>query len=166
MNQKIKRQMLLLIPIVLFIVDRVTKLWAHEWLAEKSLLLTEKHGGFGFVFYKNTGIAFGLPLEGWLLAVVLVVVFVFLLYELYKNIWREKNWLIAFCILLIMLGALGNIIDRLMYGYVVDFINVFWWPAFNVADCMIVVGVVLWVLALWKNERKTTRNYTRNDAKS
>ncbi len=55
--------------------------------------------------------------------------------------WKEHA---AFA--LIVAGALGNVVDRLAHGHVVDFIHVHWWPVFNVADVLVVAGVVLMVL--------------------
>jgi signal peptidase II len=54
-------------------------------------------------------------------------------------------------------GAVGNIADRFHYGYVVDFIDLRWWPVFNVADSCITIGVALLILATFSRERKLVR---------
>ncbi len=54
-------------------------------------------------------------------------------------------------------GAIGNILDRFHYGYVVDFIDLRWWPVFNAADSCITVGVVLLLLASLQRDRATAR---------
>ncbi len=60
---------------------------------------------------------------------------------------------------LVIGGALGNVIDRIRFGYVVDFIDVYWkdshWPAFNIADSSIFVGAVVLLIWGWKHERRT-----------
>ena len=47
---------------------------------------------------------------------------------------------------LIILGALSNLLDRLIFGYVIDYINIFIWPVFNLADAMIVVGIIFYII--------------------
>ncbi len=54
-------------------------------------------------------------------------------------------------------GAIGNIADRVHYGYVVDFIDLRWWPVFNVADSCITIGVALLILATFSRERALAR---------
>ena len=52
-------------------------------------------------------------------------------------------------------GAIGNIVDRFHYGFVVDFIDFRWWPVFNVADSCITLGVVALILTTFRRERRT-----------
>lgn len=65
----------------------------------------------------------------------------------------RKQWLLALSLSLILAGALGNLIDRLVLGHVIDFIDVHWkdvhFPAFNVADSAITVGAILLLLDTW-----------------
>lgn len=60
----------------------------------------------------------------------------------------RQNLAVQISIGLIVGGALGNLIDRILLGYVIDFIQVGWWPVFNVADSAISVGAILLVLTL------------------
>jgi signal peptidase II len=75
-------------------------------------------------------------------------------------IWRlnARQRLSAVSLSLIVGGAIGNIIDRLLLGHVVDFIDLYYgdwhWPAFNVADSAIVIGVVLMLLEMVREERR------------
>ena len=142
---------LFIIPFILFVIDWLLKFLAKNSLANNDLLLFKEHGGLGFSFVKNTGVAFGLQITGWWLAIVLLVVFIFLIYELY-NYWKKQDWHVVIAILLIATGAIGNVIDRLVYGYVIDFIQIFWWPAFNLADVIIIVGVFLWLMLLLRKK--------------
>lgn len=88
---------------------------------------------------RNTGAAFGL-FRNQTLAFILISVFAIALaaYYLAK---KKTGYYLPFA--LILGGAVGNLIDRLRFGYVVDFIDLHWWPVFNVADSCITVGAVL-----------------------
>lgn len=110
-------------------------------------------GFFDFSLVYNTGAAFGLLNEGggWqngFFIVVAVAVSVFILVSLYRLNKSELQTAMAFA--LILGGALGNIIDRIRHGYVIDFIHWFYgdwhWPTFNVADAAITIGAILLVL--------------------
>lgn len=88
----------------------------------------------------NPGAAFGLfPDQGSLFAVIAVIVVIAIL--LYYRYLPSHNWLIRLSLGLQLGGALGNLADRLQYGYVVDFIDFKIWPVFNLADMAIVSGV-------------------------
>ena len=70
----------------------------------------------------------------------------------------KKNILIVIGLLLILGGAIGNLYDRVSYGYVIDFIylhfNEFYWPAFNVADSAISLGVLMFLYGSFKSYKK------------
>lgn len=118
--------------------------------------------GFNFTLVHNTGAAFSLLHDagGWqrvlfiLLALIISVVLAIWLVRLP----RDQRWL-PVALALILGGALGNLWDRALLGYVVDFIDWYWrdhhWPAFNVADSAISVGaVMLAVDAFWLESRR------------
>ncbi len=97
---------------------------------------------FSFVYVENYGAAFGM-LEGKnILFVVLTLLIVSLMtYFLFLRKWKID--LVNVCVASIVLGAIGNLIDRLRFGYVVDFIYVHFFPAiFNVADIFITCGSI------------------------
>lgn len=124
-------------------MDQITKHLAMQKLSvvgEFSLI----PGLFEAKFYQNNGIAFGIPLSGVWLIIFLSAVFVTLLVLFWKYL-RQDNFVSVFALALVLGGALGNIIDRLRFGYVVDFIS--WWnmSVFNLADVAIVFGVLLLV---------------------
>lgn len=152
MTNKTTTTYLVLTAVLLFIIDRILKGWALRSLPSEGYLLFEGLGGFGFKFYANTGIAFSLPVGGWILGIILVAIFIFLLVELYRSYKQKASTVIYLAIALIMLGALSNVVDRLTHGYVIDFINIFLWPAFNIADVMIVAGVLMWVFVVWRKK--------------
>ena len=105
-----------------------------------------------FILTWNRGVSFGLGNNGgnWnvlLFTAIAVCEVAWLLFMIAKS---ESKWLIA-ALGLIVGGAVGNVIDRLRFGAVVDFVYVHigafdWWPAFNIADAAICVGAGLWLL--------------------
>ncbi|MDD5410256.1 MAG: signal peptidase II [Methylobacter sp.] len=107
---------------------------------------------FNLTYVHNTGAAFSFLSEagGWQrwffagLALVISVAIAFWLTRLKKH-----ETLLAVALALVLGGAVGNLIDRLVYGYVIDFLDVYYqdwhWPAFNIADSAITLGVVLMV---------------------
>jgi signal peptidase II len=105
---------------------------------------------FSFTFVKNTGVAFGLfPQLGGLFTILSALVVTGIV-VVHRIIAESDLWVYG-GLGLVTGGALGNLIDRLARGYVVDFIDVnFWplreWPVFNLADSAIVVGVAVLLL--------------------
>jgi signal peptidase II len=97
----------------------------------------------------NTGAAFSIFSDGhdwqrYMLLVSTIVIIIFLIYYLHRHI--KNNWLQELSIYLIISGAIGNLIDRIRLGMVVDFIDFhigdFHWPAFNIADSAISIGAM------------------------
>ena len=120
-------------------------------------------GFLGFTYVRNTGAAWS-SFEGmiWLFALVFLVLTVAIIWEFSKNrmgFTTLERW----CIVAIYGGGLGNMIDRLRLGYVVDMIETEFmnFPVFNVADCFITCGCILLLVHLflfnkefWKEEKK------------
>ena len=100
-----------------------------------------------FQFKANENIAFGLPISSLVFIVFVILIFGLLSYLLYQTYIR-KEWLQHSLILFILAGAIGNIIDRLRFGYVIDFINIPFWSVFNLADIYIVIAVFIWLIYL------------------
>lgn len=137
----------LVIAVFVIAVDQATKLAAVAALWDPPRIV-EVFGFFNLVPVENRGVSFGLlqgsgDLGRWLIAALSIVISIAL------GIWlrRQVLRLPAVGIALIIGGALGNLIDRLRQGWVIDFIDLHagtWhWPAFNIADAGITVGVVL-----------------------
>lgn len=147
------------VAVVVFIVDHIAKYWAVTVLQYRPPIEVVP-GVFYFGYGENTGIAFGLFQNhgGWLNFVV-PAAFVCLIYLIYSQFADQKMdaWHRLIFGLLIG-GALGNIVDRMVNGYVVDFIDVFigtyHWPTFNIADSALSVGMVLMIgkLFIWAPE--------------
>lgn len=141
----------LLLTLAAIVLDQVTKLWA---LAD--LTLYRPHQVlpfFNFTLAYNQGAAFSfLAAEGgwqrWFLALLAVVVSIVILVWLLRL--KPGETLQAAGLSLVLGGAIGNLIDRLAYGYVVDFLDFHWqfnhFPAFNLADSAITLGAILLIL--------------------
>ena len=106
---------------------------------------------FRFTHTTNTGAAFGIfPNGGGVFALIAVVVVVVIVVY-YRNL-PSGNWFVRVALGLQLAGALGNLVDRLRFGYVTDFVDIGFWPVFNVADSSIVVGVALLAYHLWRED--------------
>ena len=109
---------------------------------------------------RNTGAAFGLlaghrrALGSYILIVFSLIAIVFVIHLLRRLSDADTGLILSFTF--ILAGALGNLVDRLFYGEVIDFLDVYWngyhWPAFNVADSFITVGAVLCLYCLMRTK--------------
>ena len=126
-------------------------------------MITVIENFFTITYLRNKGAAFGiLANSSWrlpffiLVSLIAVVVILVVIAKL-----RDDQRLAAFSLSLIFAGALGNLIDRVRLGEVIDFIYVHWyehyWPAFNVADSAICVGVFLLALDMFREEQRVKR---------
>jgi len=130
------------------LIDQITKIWAVERLSGGRVI--EVVGSLQFSLSYNSGMAFGRGQGlGPIIGVVALVVVVYLLIGL-RNTGSRLG---AISVGLVMGGAAGNVVDRLfrdngwLRGSVVDFIDLQWWPVFNIADIGVTVGGVLLVLS-------------------
>jgi signal peptidase II len=138
------------ISLIVLLLDQLTKLTILKLFHYgESLAVT---GFFNLVLVYNKGAAFSfLAAEsGWqrhLFTVIGLAAAVYIVYLLRKH---AGQGLFCCALALILGGAIGNVIDRILYGHVIDFLDVFvgnWhWPAFNIADSAICIGAVLFVL--------------------
>lgn len=135
---------------ILFVVDRLAKIW---FLKNPGAGWDFIKGWLGFSLARNQGIAFGIPFHPVLLLVVLAAALFFLIWA-WLRACRQHDNLLTFGLHLIIVGAVSNLIDRLRYGAVIDYIDVPFFTIFNLADVMISGGVLLLVLAmLWSKQR-------------
>ncbi len=101
-------------------------------------------------YVTNTGAAFGLfPDFGGVFMIIAVVVIVAII--VYYRHLPSDHWLIQVSLGLQLGGALGNLLNRLLYGHVIDFIDFKVWPVFNVADSSVFVGVVILAFHLFRH---------------
>ncbi len=112
------------------------------------------------VHFQNTGAAFSFLSDqgGWQRYFLIAISLLAVLYIPWLINQYKKNILIVIGLLLILGGAIGNLYDRISYGYVIDFVYLhiaeFYWPAFNVADSAISLGVLLFLYGSFKNYKK------------
>lgn len=105
------------------------------------------------LYYHNTGAAFGL-FQGFNAVFTILAVLVSAAIIYYFPQVAGKDWLIRLALCLQLGGAIGNLIDRVTFGQVVDFISVGTFPVFNVADSCITVGVGLLLMGVWLKETR------------
>jgi signal peptidase II len=156
-----------LISLVIVLLDQLAKL-----LVVRSMPLGQNipivPGFFDLTFVLNPGAAFSLfaTLPEWIRNpfFILISVAAAVLIVAYRSRCLRENCLASVSLALILGGAIGNLIDRLRYGVVVDFLDAhiyqYHWPIFNVADSAISVGVTLLLLEMlleWRRERKGSR---------
>jgi len=139
------------LSVVVFVVDQATKWLAVEYLLGRPPV--EIMPGFDLQLVYNTGAAFGMldDAGGWQNAFFIAVaagISLFIVHQLRRLTRAELQIAVSYA--LILGGALGNVIDRLRQGYVVDFIHWFYrdyhWPNFNIADSAICIGAALLIL--------------------
>ncbi|MDO4531059.1 MAG: signal peptidase II [Bacillota bacterium] len=135
----------ILAAVVLILLDQGTKLWALASL-KPIHNMTLMEGFLDLTFVENRGVAFGMfSGQRWFILLLTGVIAVGLIY-FYMTLPKKKEYRpVRVALVLILSGAVGNIIDRLFRGYVVDFFEFtfFEWPVFNVADIYVVAGVIL-----------------------
>ena len=134
-----------------FLTDQLTKCLAVTYL-EPHPSIPVLPNIFHFTLVYNKGIAFGLFHNHESLLLVLITTSLFLLFFFSRHV-SELSLLTRWAFGLILGGALGNWIDRVHHGYVIDFLDFRIWPVFNFADTMISIGVGLYFLSLLKKEK-------------
>ena len=151
-----------LIALIVLVLDQLTKTWviAEFYLGQREIITSF----FNLVHVHNYGAAFSFLSDagGWqrwffaaLSAVVSAVIVVWI------SRLPKTRWIEGLALALILGGALGNLYDRLVLGYVVDFLDFHWsgshFPAFNVADSGITMGAVLLILDMFITDQNTQR---------
>lgn len=132
------------------LLDQLSKyLMRTSFLVNRQIIFIR--GLFNLTLVQNTGAGFGFfqGRNSWLIVISLVVI-TFILFN-YKKIKFEDK-LLFFSTALVLSGAIGNLLDRLILGYVVDFLDFIYWPAFNLADICVSIGVVGLIIYFWKKK--------------
>lgn len=151
------------LAVVVVILDQLTK-----YIASTSLILYKPVAimpMFNWTLMHNTGAAFSFLHDAggwqrWFFAIIAVVVSVVIVLWI-KRLQQHEKWQAA-ALALILGGAIGNVIDRIWLGYVVDFIDVYYktshWPAFNIADSAISIGVAMIIIESIREYRAERQN--------
>ncbi|MEN6351502.1 MAG: signal peptidase II [Syntrophomonas sp.] len=140
--------------ILVLVLDRASKWWiSHNFFHGQSTPLLD--GLLYLTYVQNRGAAFGI-MQGksyFFLLCGATVVIALILYNIMYRVPSPAALITG----LIAGGALGNLIDRFFYGYVIDFLDLGWWPVFNIADMGIVCGGILltmYIIFLEKSEAR------------
>ena len=129
------------------ILDILTKLWVEAKLSIGESFAVIKDL-FHITFVKNYGISFGLFNQSqlrwlWIIVAIGAILIIFYYYI------RIESMLMLIAVSFILGGAIGNVIDRLLRGFVIDFVDFRFWPAFNIADSAITIGAALLIIYWW-----------------
>lgn len=144
--------MIIIVVIISLLLDIGSK-----FLVSKIFILNESKtiidNFLNITYVRNTGAAWSiLDNNTWIVTVISLLIIIGIIYYVYRNRVSKKILKIGYG--LILGGAIGNFIDRIVYGYVIDFIDIdiFGWnyPIFNLADMFIVVGVILVMIDAWR----------------
>jgi len=144
-----------LITLILLSVDQFSKYIIRQKMSVAESIPVIK-SIFHITYVENTGIAFGLFPQGHTLFIIisLIIILVIIFFERKKVIKSLKE---RFCLGLILGGALGNLIDRLRFGFVIDFLDFRIWPVFNLADSGVCIGGILMVFFLLRKSPRKER---------
>lgn len=134
-----------IMAVLLVALDYITKILAEEFIPKNKTVSVIPYL-FDFRFLKNDGAAFGMLDESRWVFMIATVVFLIagIVYFIYL---KPEQKFMSYTLMLIISGGIGNMIDRIVTGEVVDFItfNFISFPSFNVADCCVVIGCILWI---------------------
>ncbi len=143
-----------ILALCVIIIDQITKYWSTLYLSTEHVTVFK---GFDLVLSHNPGAAFSFLAgasgwQRWFFSALAVGMSLAIYHWLGRLKPHEKQEALALS--LVLGGALGNLIDRLCYGHVIDFILLYYqqwsWPAFNVADAAISLGMILWISLCFK----------------
>lgn len=156
MKNKIK---MIIISIILIVLDIIIKLIiSNKLIFNQSIKIIDNF--FYITYVKNTGVAWSmLNNKVSLIVLITFLIIVALIVYLFKKENYTKYEIIGYSMLLS--GAIGNLIDRIIYGYVIDYLDFrllgYYYPVFNLADICIVIGIIL-VIFLGGKHGNSSRN--------
>jgi len=156
---KAKYLILLAATPLILLVDQLTKLYIDRTMKlYQSIPVVD--GLFSITYLRNRGAAFSFLADAswrlpfFLFATVIAVIAILMAFTKL----RDEQHFAAVSLTMILAGAVGNLIDRVRMGEVIDFLDVYWrnhhWPAFNVADSAICVGVALLAFDMFREEKR------------
>ncbi len=135
-----------LLAFSLVFIDQFTKHYADSllYLGQSVPVIPEY---FHITLVQNPGAIFGILAHNRWFFVIVTIIGLIVLFFLMKDICREKIYT-KLGLTLIISGAIGNLIDRLRFGYVIDFIDFRYWPVFNIADTALCIGAAFFLYEL------------------
>jgi signal peptidase II len=145
--------MFYILILAVIILDQVSKFFIQTNMnLNSSIPLID--GFFSITYIHNTGAAFSV-LQGktiFLISIQMLVILIIFVYVIYKR--SLLHWTLKASLALIVGGGIGNLIDRICNGYVVDFIHFHFWPIFNIADISVCIGCGLLIMYVFFVEGK------------
>jgi signal peptidase II len=169
----VKKRIILIVIITLvgLALDQASKYWARDTLMGKPKIVLID-GYLDFEYHENPGSAFGLlgsvPGARFIL-IGIGIIALFFMWRLVRDVPRQQRTAdIAYA--LIAGGAIGNVLDRILIGRVVDFVVMHFhrkyiWPAYNVADVALVIGVIMMMLVIGRKPEEPIRKKSRRRKK-
>ena len=158
------------LALIVLIADQVSKAWATDKLLPVDTIEVIPNF-FRFTYARNRGVAFSLFADSkyeikWVLAAISFLAAIGVAYYLIRL--ATNNLRLNISLALLLAGIVGNLIDRVRLGEVVDFIDFHWyekytWPTFNIADAAICVGAALLALEMLFEEKAPSPNATLTD---
>lgn len=147
--KKSLRNISVLVAFLIFL-DQITKYLAATNLKTSFSIIGEF---FKLQYSENTGIAFSIPIPPLILIVASTLLIIAIVYLVRKEL-SLRSRLTQICTALVLAGGVGNLTDRIFRGFVIDFISIWKWPIFNLADTYIVVGILL-IIIFYGKVKKT-----------
>ena len=154
-----------MIPAFLFIfivfADQLIKFFASKTIGAQSISILPEI--LKLKIHQNTGVAFGLPFNPWLayFLIILLGILIFIVQKRKRNICHFC--FVSYPFILIFSGALSNLLDRVRFGYVIDYIEFI--PLrgfFNLADCAIVIGIIMIILKILNQNNVNQKRQSKN----
>ena len=146
------------LAILIVVLDQLSKVWISCTLNYGQTIRLTPFFNLMLVYNKGAAFSFLASQAGWqryFFTVISIAAIIFIIYLLKRH---SQQKLFGLSLALILGGAIGNLIDRSLYGHVIDFLDMHafgWhWPTFNIADCGITIGAVLFIMDELKRVRK------------
>ncbi len=155
-NSKFKIKIFILPIIIIGLLTALDQLTKFIITSKFSLYETKPviKDVFAITYIQNTGVAWGMFKGKRIIFLILTFIALLFAFRIYYNVYNKKKYIpIRICLILLISGALGNMLDRIRLGYVVDFFSfeLINFPVFNVADIMVVISIfLLFILLMFK----------------
>ena len=146
-----KREMFAII--LLLLIDQGSKAWMESFLSQGSITIVPNF--FELEFVTNTGAAWSIFSGNVIFLIIVSLVVMFALVMMYPTVPKSRLKSVSY--ILLYAGIVGNLLDRMIFHYVKDFLKFtifgYHFPVFNLADMFIVIGAILLMIAIWKGEK-------------
>ena len=142
-----KTIILIIIGIIIILLDQISKFI----IIEKNITIIPSF--LSFTYTENTGAAFNIGSNNLLFIILVNIIILGIIIKFIKERKEDVNFKILISLVLILVGGIGNLIDRIFRGYVIDFIdvNLFDFPNFNIADISVTIGIILLFIMIIKS---------------